>query len=38
MRLVSIARQQELDAPLLILGENTMLGTTMPELPEEGPS
>ena len=38
MRLVSIARQQELGAPLLILGENTLLGTTMPEPPEEGPS
>jgi phage tail-like protein len=38
MRLVSIARQQELDAPLLILGENTLLGTTMPKPPEEGPS
>jgi len=28
MRLVSKARQQELKAPLLILGENTLLGTT----------
>jgi phage tail-like protein len=28
MRLVSTARQQELKSPLLILGENTLLGTT----------
>jgi phage tail-like protein len=33
MRLVSKARQQELKSPLLILGENTLLGTTTPELP-----
>jgi phage tail-like protein len=35
MRLVSKARQQELKSPLLILGENTLLGTTTPELPGE---
>ena len=32
MRLVSTARQQELKSPLLILGENTLLGTTTPSL------
>jgi phage tail-like protein len=32
MRLVSTARQPELKSPLLILGENTLLGTTTPSL------
>jgi phage tail-like protein len=32
MRLVSKARQQELGSPLLILGENTLLGTTTQSL------
>jgi phage tail-like protein len=37
MRLVSTAKQRQTKAPLLILGENTLLGTTTQPL-EEGPS
>jgi hypothetical protein len=32
MRLVSKARQQELKSPLLILGRNTLLGSTTQDL------
>jgi hypothetical protein len=32
MRLVSLELHQKTDAPLLILGENTLLGTSTPTL------
>jgi phage tail-like protein len=37
MRLVSEALHQQADAPLLILGQNTLLGTNAPESPKKGP-